>query len=151
MQNSDLEGMASPIAIVSAACRLPGHCMNLEQLWQFLLDGGIASSDSPPKSRFNIAGHFDGSRKPHTMASPGGMFIEDIDLQAFDAQFFNTNGADALAMEPQQRQLLEVVYECLENGGISLESISGQDVGCFVGSYAVGEFLLSTHLLEGSC
>lgn len=73
------------------------------------------------------------------MVSPGGMFIEDIDLHGFDAQFFNLNNAEAIAMEPQQRQLLEVVYECLENGGITLERISGKEIGCFVASYAVGE------------
>ncbi|KAH8729278.1 putative polyketide synthase [Ilyonectria robusta] len=126
-----------PIAIVSVACRLPGHCMNPQQLWEFLINGGVATSNSPPESRFNIKGHFDGSRKTHTMISPGGMFIEDIDLQAFDAQFFNVNRADAIAMEPQQRQILEVVYECLENGGVPLESLTGKEVGCFVASYAV--------------
>ncbi|KAH7175825.1 hypothetical protein EDB81DRAFT_633270 [Dactylonectria macrodidyma] len=126
-----------PIAIVSVACRLPGHCMNPQQLWEFLINGGVATSNSPPESRFNIKGHFDGSRKTHTMVSPGGMFIEDIDLQAFDAQFFNVNRADTIAMEPQQRQILEVVYECLENGGVTLESLTGKEVGCFVASYAV--------------
>lgn len=128
-----------PIAIVSVACRLPGHCMNPQQLWEFLINGGVATSNSPPESRFNIKGHFDGSRKTHTMISPGGMFIEDIDLQAFDAQFFNVNRADTIAMEPQQRQILEVVYECLENGGVPLESLTGKEVGCFVASYAVGK------------
>ncbi|KAK7422917.1 hypothetical protein QQZ08_009273 [Neonectria magnoliae] len=126
-----------PIAIVSVACRLPGHCMNPQQLWEFLINGGVATSNSPPESRFNIKGHFDGSRKTHTMVSPGGMFIEDIDLQAFDAQFFNVNRADTIAMEPQQRQILEVVYECLENGGVTLESLTGKEVGCFAASYAV--------------
>ncbi len=69
----------------------------------------------------------------------GAMFIEDIDPAAFDAAFFNTSKADAVAMDPQQRQLLEVVYECLENGGITLERISGEKVGTFVGSFMNGE------------
>ncbi|CAM1502384.1 Fc.00g043680.m01.CDS01 [Cosmosporella sp. VM-42] len=128
---------SEPIAIVSVACRLPGHCMNPQQLWEFLINGGVAISNSPPESRFNIKGHFDGSRKTHTMVSPGGMFIEDIDLQAFDSQFFNINRGDTIAMEPQQRQILEVVYECLENGGVPLESITGKEIGCFVATYAV--------------
>ena len=71
------------------------------------------------------------------MRTPGGMFLEDIDLHAFDAQFFNTSRTDAIAMDPQQRQLLEVVYECLENAGITLEQVDGAQIGCFVGSYAV--------------
>lgn len=36
-------------------------------------------------------------------------------------------------MDPQQRQLLEVSYEALENAGIPLSSIAGTDVGVFVG------------------
>ncbi|EKG16354.1 Beta-ketoacyl synthase [Macrophomina phaseolina MS6] len=71
------------------------------------------------------------------MRSPGGMFLENVDPQDFDAPFFSISPADALAMDPQQRQLLEVVYECLENAGITLESLDEAPVGCFVGSYAV--------------
>ena len=38
-------------------------------------------------------------------------------------------------MDPQQRKLLEVVYECLESSGTSLERVSGANVGCYVGNY----------------
>jgi hypothetical protein len=133
-----------PIAVVGVACRLPGHCTDPHKLWEFVVSGGVATADSPPESRFSIRGHYDGSLKPHTMRSPGGMFLEDIDLAAFDAPFFGVNRTDAIAMDPQQRQLLEVVYECLENAGISLDSISGSTVGCFVGSYAVGMWLTAS-------
>ena len=47
-------------------------------------------------------------------------------------------------MDPQQRQLLEVVYECLENAGIRMEDLDGASFGCFVGSYAVG--MLERHV-----
>ncbi|WYZ35337.1 hypothetical protein EsH8_I_001613 [Colletotrichum jinshuiense] len=127
---------AEPIAIVSVACRLPGHATSPQKLWEFLQAGGIAVSDTVPGSRYNSAGHFDGSGKPGTMKALSGMYIEDIDPAEFDAPFFNINRADAVAMDPQQRQLLEVVYECLENGGITLEKISGEDIGCYVGSYS---------------
>ncbi len=73
------------------------------------------------------------------MRSPGGMFLENIDTRDVDAQFFGLRPEEAIAMDPQQRQMLEVVYECLENAGISLEALDGADFGCFVGSYAVGK------------
>lgn len=72
------------------------------------------------------------------MRSPGGMFLEDIDPMDIDAQFFALTKADAISMDPQQRQLLEVVYEGLENAGISLEMLRSQPFGCFVGSYSSG-------------
>lgn len=127
-----------PIAVVGLACRLPGNSNSPNALWEFLKRGGIARNEVPA-SRFRLETHHDGSRKPKTMRSPGGMFCEDVDPQDFDAQFFNVSYVDAIAMDPQQRQLLEVVYEGLENAGISLEALDGASFGCFVGSYAVGK------------
>lgn len=127
-----------PIAVVGMSCRLPGHCTNVDKLWSFISSGGVAQTDVP-ETRWRLDGHHDGSAKPHTIRTPGGMFLEDIDLHAVDAQFFNLSRADAIAMDPQQRQLLEVVVECLENSGITLESISDKQISCFTASYAVGE------------
>nr|AFP89392.1 polyketide synthase [Cladosporium phlei] len=128
--------MQDPIAVVGLANRLPGHSNNPTKLWQFLLRGGVAKND-PPESRFGLTGHYDGSHKPHTFKTPGAMFLEDHDPADFDPAFFRTTVADAIAMDPQQRMLLEVVYEALENAGISLSQIDGEAFGCFVGSYAV--------------
>ncbi|KAH7141540.1 putative polyketide synthase [Dactylonectria estremocensis] len=125
-----------PIAVVGLACRLPGHSTTPKKLWELLERGGIAANEAP-ESRFNLKAHHDGSKKPKTMRSPGGMFIEDIDPRDFDAAFFGISSADAAAMDPQQRQLLEVVYECLENSGVPLEKLNGANIGCHVGSYAV--------------
>ncbi|RDW89666.1 putative polyketide synthase [Coleophoma cylindrospora] len=125
-----------PIAIVGLACRLPGDSNSPQALWEFLESGGIAKNE-PPISRFDISTQHDGSRKPKTMRTPGGMFCENVDPKDFDAAFFGMTRTDAIAMDPQQRQLLEVVYEGLENAGITLESINGQAYSCFVGSYAV--------------
>ncbi|KAL2130926.1 hypothetical protein VTI74DRAFT_5751 [Chaetomium olivicolor] len=66
----------------------------------------------------------------------GGMFLEDISPADFDASFFEISKAEAISMDPNQRQMLEVVYEGLENAGITLENLNGELVGCFVGSYA---------------
>lgn len=126
-----------PVAVVGFANRLPGQSDNPTKLWDLLKRGGVAGNE-PPASRWSLKGHFDHSRKPHTTRTPGAMFVENVDAADFDAGFFNITHADALSMDPQQRQLLEVVYEAVENSGLSLESLSGKDFGCFVGSYAVG-------------
>ncbi|RDA88311.1 hypothetical protein CP532_6585, partial [Ophiocordyceps camponoti-leonardi (nom. inval.)] len=125
-----------PIAVVGMACRLPGNSNSPHALWEFLERGGIADN-TPPESRFRLDTHYDGSDKPKTMRSPGGMFLESVDPKKFDAAFFGISKADAIAMDPQQRQLLEVVYECLENAGVTLGRLDGEAVGCFVGAYAV--------------
>ena len=133
----DLKHAQDPIAVIGMACRLPGNSNSPQDLWALLQQGGCARNVAP-ESRFNLKNHFDGSRKPHTLRSPGGMFLENIDLREFDAQFFSISRQEAIAMDPQQRQLLEVVYECLENAGISLQALNGAPVGCFVGSSTNG-------------
>lgn len=45
----------------------------------------------------------------------GGHFLKE-DLGAFDATFFSITPAEALAMDPQQRMMLETSYTALENG-----------------------------------
>ncbi|RDW79927.1 beta-ketoacyl synthase [Coleophoma cylindrospora] len=140
--SSQKQYVQEPVAIVGLACRLPGNSDSPTALWKFLERGGIAIND-PPKSRFNFKGHYDGSTKPGTMRPPGGMFIETVDPADFDAQFFRIPKIDATAMDPQQRQLLEVVYEGLENAGITLEDLDGASIGCFIGSYAVGRARLA--------
>ncbi|KAI1504774.1 hypothetical protein F5X99DRAFT_405775 [Biscogniauxia marginata] len=124
-----------PVAIVGFACRLPGGNMSPQKLWDFLERGDVASS-AVPETRFSLEGHFDGSLKPKTMRQPGGMFIDNIDPADFDAGFFEVGGTEATAMDPNQRQMLEVLFESLENAGITLENLDNQPVGCFVGSYA---------------
>ncbi|KAL8860961.1 MAG: hypothetical protein Q9178_002716 [Gyalolechia marmorata] len=103
-----------PVAIVGFGCRLPGGNTSPHKLWEFLERGGVASN-KVPESRFNIKGHWDGSLKPRTMRPLGGMFLENIDPADFDASFFEVSKAEAISMDPNQRQMLEVVYEGLEN------------------------------------
>lgn len=126
-----------PIAVVGMACRLPGHCNSPQALWDFLERQGVAKNE-PPASRFNLSGHYDRHRRPATMKSPGGMFMEDVDPELFDGPFFNINRSDCIAMDPQQRQLLEVTYECLENAGVTLEAVNEKAIGCIVGMTGVG-------------
>ncbi|KAA8646813.1 beta-ketoacyl [acyl carrier protein] synthase domain-containing protein [Aspergillus tanneri] len=123
-----------PIAVVGMACRLPGHSDSPHKLWEFLMRNGVARTEVP-ESRFNLKGFYDGTDRPRTMRSPGAMFMETVNPAEFDASFFNISPQEATAMDPQQRILLEVIYEGLESAGISLESIAGENYGCYVGAH----------------
>ena len=57
------------------------------------------------------------------------------DLSRFDAPFFNLTAAEAAALDPQQRFLLECSYEAVENAGLSLGDFQGSSTSVFVGSF----------------
>lgn len=63
-----------------------------------------------------------------------GYFIEE-DLGSFDQSFFGVSSEEIEAMDPQQRKLLEVSYECLESAGIPLDRIAGTPTGCYVSCF----------------
>ena len=51
----------------------------------------------------------------------------------FDAHFFGIKPVEANSVDPQQRILLETVYESLETAGLPLESLQGSRTGVYVG------------------
>jgi len=95
-----------------------------------------AQGPAPPE-RYNLKAfyHPDGSRSG-SMDVPGGYFLDE-DVRQFDNSFFGINNLEATYMDPQQRKLLEVVYECLESAGASMDSVSGSNAGVFVGNFSV--------------
>jgi acyl transferase domain-containing protein len=90
-----------------------------------------------PKERFNAAGFYnpDGSRDG-VMDVAGGYFLQE-DVREFESSFFGINNLEATYMDPQQRKLLEVVFECFEDAGVSLERISGTNTGVYVGNFTI--------------
>ncbi|ROV86996.1 hypothetical protein VMCG_10817 [Cytospora schulzeri] len=120
--------------------------MTPKHFWDFMMASRVASNE-PPETRFSLAGHYDGSHKPYTMKTPGAMFM-NTDPSDFDAGFFGVNHMDASSMDPQQRQLMEVAYECLENAGIPLETLVGARVGCIVGANTVAHVGLEVYAFE---
>ncbi len=109
---------------------------NTNELWNLLIEGRSGQGDIPP-TRFNKdAYHHQNPEHTGTINGTGGYFLEN-DVRLFDNNFFGINNLEAKYMDPQQRQLLEVVYECLENAGESLDSVSGANIGCYVANFTV--------------
>ena len=54
-------------------------------------------------------------------------------MSSFDAPFFNITAEEAKSVDPRHRMLLECTYEALENSGIPMGSIIGNDVGVYIG------------------
>jgi acyl transferase domain-containing protein len=60
-------------------------------------------------------------------------YLLDEDPREFDAEFFNIKAVEARAMDPQQRMLLEIVYEAVESAGLGIDKLRGSDTAVFAG------------------
>ncbi|KAJ4245551.1 Highly reducing polyketide synthase gpy1 [Fusarium torreyae] len=112
------------------ACRLPGGIDKPLDLWDHVR-AGRSSATAIPKDRFNAENFL--SMDPNqkgAQAFRGAHFVKR-DIKQFDHKFFGISKDTATAMDPQQKQLLEVVYECLESANISMETISKSKIGCY--------------------
>ncbi|SDP35595.1 type I polyketide synthase [Actinacidiphila guanduensis] len=113
-----------PIAVVGIGCRYPG-VDSPEALWRLVAAGEDATGPVPVDRQWQPV--FDGGGLP----ARGG-FLSDA--AGFDAAFFGISPREAIAMDPQQRVLLEVVWEALEDAGIDPHTLHGSGTAVFVGA-----------------
>ncbi|KAL2129699.1 hypothetical protein VTI74DRAFT_7429 [Chaetomium olivicolor] len=124
--------ISEPIAVVGSSCRFAGGVTTPSRLWR-LLENPVDLTREIPPERFNIHAFYHPDGEYHgTTNSPKAYFIEQ-DHRVFDASFFNITPREAEAIDPQQRMLLEVVYEALESAGYTLHQYAGEKVAVFAG------------------
>ncbi|WP_329791418.1 SDR family NAD(P)-dependent oxidoreductase [Lentzea sp. DG1S-22] len=127
--------MLDKIAIVGVACRFPGGAGDLEGLWS-LLAAEREVVGPPPPNRFDVERYWDSNQlRPGKSYTFAGGYLDDI--TGFDAGFFGISPREAMCIDPQQRLVLELGVEALDDAGIDPASLAGTDAAVFVGVSAL--------------
>lgn len=118
------EDKEDAIAIIGMSCRFP-QAENVDEFWKLLLtDNDTISSFS--EARKNLLAL---EKKAEDYR---GSFISAID--EFDYNFFGISPREAEIMDPQQRILLEVSWEALENANLIPDNLDKEKIGVFIGA-----------------
>ncbi len=123
-----------PMAIVSMSCRYPGGVETPDELWQSLLKGRDAISGFPVNRGWAVEALRDAAASGRS--AQGGGFLHAAD--EFDPDFFGISPREAVAIDPQQRVMLELAWEALERAGLLPASLQGTSCGVFLGVFGNG-------------
>ncbi|MCS1381011.1 type I polyketide synthase [Lysinibacillus sphaericus] len=124
------------IAIIGYNCRFPGGANNSSLFWDKLSQGYDAVTNIKPE-RFPVEAFFSEDRQDKgKMYTRYGSFI-DQDIKTFDNVHFEISALEAVSVDPQQKLLLEVSWEAMENAGLNIEEMKGSKTGVFIGIDAV--------------
>ncbi len=117
------------IAIVGMSCRAPGGSDEPGEL--------LVAAGERWRRRGPAAARWSRELLRRLELATGGLAQEGGFLDAvedFDAGFFGISPREALEMDPQQRLMLEVVWEALERAGIRPEALRESRTGVYLGS-----------------
>ena len=130
-----------PLAVIGIGCRLPGGIGGPDAFWEALLDGRETVAEVPPE-RWDHDAVFDPEPGvPGKAYARRAGFIDAVDR--FDAGMFAMSPREAAAADPQQRVLLETIWEAIEHAGIAPDALAGTATGTFVGAGPSGALVLS--------
>ncbi|KAK2032994.1 citrinin polyketide synthase [Colletotrichum zoysiae] len=116
----------SDIAVVGMACKVAG-ANGLEEFWD-LLCTGEPQHEELTGQRFSF-------QTPFRPADPKRKWFANLISGAdhFDHKFFKRSPRESATMDPQQRWMLQIAYQAVEQSGYFNASNPERSVGCYIG------------------
>lgn len=108
----------SSVAIIGMACRFP-KAQGLDDYWTLIRNAEEGVSTPP------------GNRRELAQSRYMGGYLPSVD--EFDNELFSISPKEARLIDPQQRILLEEVFEALLSAGYNPQRLAGSRTGVFVG------------------
>ncbi len=132
-KKTDRTSKQRQVAVIGYALRVPG-ASDRQAFWRLLSEGRCAVT-RVPADRFPLDTFY------HPKASadiPGRTYTFAAgvldDVWSFDPAVFGISPREAAQMDPQQRHLLQVVYEAVEHAGLRPSQLAGSRTGVYVGA-----------------
>ena len=123
-----------PVAVIGSACRFPGGANNVSKLWDLLREPrDVLRPKIDTARRFDPGAFFHPDPDHHGTTNVQSSYLLDEDPANFDGAFFNISAAEIEAMDPQQRMLMETVYDSLCAAGQTIEGLRGSSTAAIVG------------------
>jgi len=118
-------------AIIGIGCHFPEGIESKEAFWKMLEDARCITKDIP-KDRWDKDEWYSKEPIQGTIQTKRGAFLKNPYL--FDNKYFYISMPEAKEMSPEQRWLLELTVETLEDANIKPEAVRGSRTGVFIGS-----------------
>lgn len=128
--------MPSPIAICGIGLRLPGGIDTTSALYDFLVAGKDArATPDVPRYNSNAFKYRERDSTGYRTLPAEGYWLDWAEITGWDPALFaslgvNISQQELEKMDPQQRILLRVIWEALENAGESSSIISSRSKLC---------------------
>src|SRR5258708_39946676 len=104
------------------SCRYPGGVTSSAELWELVAGGRDAVSGLPGDRGWDVDRLYDPDPdRPGRVSTRGGGVIDGVG--EFDAGFFGSSPRGAVAVDPQQRLVLEAGWGAPEGGGVDAGSL----------------------------
>jgi len=129
----------SPIAIIGFQGRFPGNAKSPSEFFEQLLASKEFSGDVP-EDRWSKAAYVTSERAAGKTTTGRGSFL-NYDYRGFDVDLIALPADEAAYLDPQQRLVLEVAWEALEQAAIDPLTLSGETVGVYVGGFTTDHLL----------